>query len=355
MKKYIHIFSIWLMVLSTLKFHGQDPNYTQFFNNPTYFNPAYSGLSSDLRVQFAFREQWPALPYDFKAYHFDLDARGIEGRGFGGIGIFINSDNEGIAFIKNLNIGLSVAARIKLGEKGIVQVGMKASWLQKSVKWEDFIFSDNLSKRYGNIFSSGYIPPEGNTRNMADFGCGGIIQLGNNDQPYSVTAGLAVDHLFQPDQSLLQNSSVPLHRKIVGHIDFVFSAAHSNGTGGFSDGALNINPGVIFQRQGDVYTLQGGLNLSKYGMNIGAWYKGNLGASTNSCLALLAGFGVSATKNMDVWVSYSYDIQISKELSGTGGAHELTLIVDFGGVGLFGSPPIGGSWKRKTPWECADW
>ena len=49
---------------------AQDPNFSQHFNAPIYYNPAYTGLTTGLRARFLYRDQWPSLPVDYKAYHF---------------------------------------------------------------------------------------------------------------------------------------------------------------------------------------------------------------------------------------------------------------------------------------------
>ena len=73
MKKIKIIFLILTTVMVVSKVAGQDPNITQFQNAPMYYNPAYTGLYTGVRARFLFRDQAPALPYDFRAYHFSAD------------------------------------------------------------------------------------------------------------------------------------------------------------------------------------------------------------------------------------------------------------------------------------------
>jgi hypothetical protein len=65
---------------------------------------------------------------------------------------------------------------------------------------------------------------------------------------------------------------------------------------------------------------------------------------------------------MNIKFMYSYDIQISGALQGTGGAHEISLILEFDHLSLFGGgggggggslPGAGGASKRYGgPMEC---
>jgi type IX secretion system PorP/SprF family membrane protein len=357
MKKLQILLLTCLLSGSAVQLFGQDPNYTQFFNNPLYYNPAYTGLYKGIRASLSFRDQWPALPYDFKAYHFEADLGDRNLPGSGGLGLFFNTDNEGIGFIKNLNLGISLAVRIPFSALSVAQVGIKVSWLQKSVNWDDFTFSDALSERYGNIYQTGFIRPEQNVVNMPDFGAGGIFQFSTETQSLTGTFGFAVDHMFEPDQSFLKTAKAPLPRKWVGHADMIFALGGTSGFNKIDKGALKINPGIIYQNQGGLNSIHAGLNLSKYGVNLGLWYKGAFGTYSNGICAFLAGYGAGVGNNLAVKLTYTYDMQITGALMGTGGAHEISLILDFNSDNIFGgsgSRQKGGHFEGQTPWECAE-
>jgi type IX secretion system PorP/SprF family membrane protein len=356
MRKY---FLAGVLAVLVVRIFGQDPNYSQFLNNPVYYNPAYTGLYTGIRARLTFRDQWPALPYDFKAYHFEGELGDRNLPGAGGVGLFFNTDNEGIGFIKNLNLGLSLAVRIPFSALSVGQVGIKVSWLQKSVNWDDFTFSDALSERYGAIYQTGFIQPDQNVVNMPDFGVGGVVQFGNETGSYTGTAGFAIDHLFEPDQSFLKTAKAPLPRKWVGHADMVFLVGSSSGMNRVSYDALRINPGVIYQNQGGLNSVQAGLNLSKYGVLVGLWYKGAFGNYNNSICTFMAGYGADVGNNLGIKFTYSYDLQMTGALQGTGGAHEVSLILDFNSESIFGGVSSGsrrqrgGHYEGQTPWECA--
>jgi type IX secretion system PorP/SprF family membrane protein len=325
------------MMCSFILSFGQDTYFTQFQNVPVYYNPAYAGLYTGIRARMAFRDQWPALPYDFKAYHFSADIGERNLPGSGGVALTMNTDNEGLAFIKNFNLGLSVSVRIPFSANVIGQVGIKAAWLQKKVNWEDFVFSDALDDRYGNIYTTNFIPPDQNVLNLADFGVGGVVQFANETGSVSGNIGFAADHLFEPDQSFLKTAKAPLPRKYVGNFDVIYAIGSTSGFNMVEDDALKLNPGIIYQAQGGLNSIQIGSNLTKYGVYLGLWYRTAFGSYANNSLAMLGGYRYVFGDNIGVKFTYSYDMQLSGDLMGTGGAHEITLVVDFNTGGFLGS------------------
>lgn len=359
MKTMKTILAISLLTLMVKSSAGQDTYFTQFQNVPLYYNPAYTGLYTGVRARFSFRDQWPALPYDFKAYHFSADIGERNLPGSGGLGFTLITDNEGIGFIKNFNVGLSLAARIPMSSNMIAQVGFKASWLQKRVNWDDFVFSDELDDRYGNIFSSNFIPPDQNVVNMADFGVGGVLQFANEGGSLTGNIGLAADHLFEPDQSFLKTGKAPLPRKFVANIDLIYSTGSSTGFGMVEDDALKINPGVIWQSQGGLNNIQIGSNLTKYGVYVGLWYITSFGDYANNALAMMGGYRYVFADNIGIRFTYSYDLQLAGALQGTGGAHEISLVVDLNTGGfLGGSGSSSGRTTRRSGYdsrlECSE-
>jgi type IX secretion system PorP/SprF family membrane protein len=326
---------------------GQDPNYTQYFSEPLYFNPATTGINTGLRARFAFRDQWPNLPVDYRSYYFSADLGDRNLPGSGGFGLIINSDNEGISFIKNLYAGVALSVRIPLSSLMAMQVGIKASIVQKKVNWDDFVFSDQLSEKYGNIYLSQFTPPDQNSKVFPDFGAGGVLQFANDGGNVAGTAGFAVDHLFTPDESFLTTATSPLPRKFVGNLDLVVSAG-GRGSAGMYYGThepLKLNPGIVYQNQGKKNIFEAGMNLLKYNVYLGAWYKGSFDQNTGSSLALLAGYRYSFAEDMSIKFMYSYDIQMSGNLQGLGGAHEVSLVLEFSRLSIFGGGGGGGSFS----------
>ncbi len=361
MKKHLPILIIWVfsMILPDPAVRGQDPNFSQYFATQTYYNPAYTGLSTGFHARCTYRNQWPNLPASFKSYLFSADLGERNLPGSGGLGLIVNSDNEGIGFIRNLSLGLNISVRIPLSDYMVSQVGIRASVVQKSVNWDDFVFTDQLNEKYGNIYTSGFTHPDNNQRIFPDFGIGGLIQFSNEASRINGTAGVAIDHFFQPDQGFLTTEKSPLPRKWVVHSDFIITTGddgYTYGTKGNGD-PLKLNPGIIFQHQDGISDLEAGLNLLKYNIYLGAWYKATLGPNASSLAALVVGYRYRFAEDMSIKFIYSYDIQISGPARGAGGAHEISLILDFDKLTVFGRGNGGGyypAFRKFSPIECSD-
>jgi type IX secretion system PorP/SprF family membrane protein len=340
MKRFL-LFTVGILILFFLipETRGQDPNYSQYFNTPVYFNPATTGINTGMRARFTFRDQWPNLPVAFKSYYFSADIGDRNLPGAGGLGIIVNSDNEGISFIKNLQVGVALSVRIPISSTVVSQVGIKASVIQKRVNWDDFVFNDQLSERYGNIYNSQFTPPDVNSKTFPDFGAGGILQFSNYEGNISGDVGFAVDHIFQPDESFLATASAPLPRKYVGQLNLILTTGGRSSSDKYSAGnqPFKINPGILYQNQAHENLIQAGLNLLKYNVYLGGWFKGSFDANSSTAIALVAGYRYAFAENMNIKFMYSYDIQMSGNLQGMGGAHEISLILEFDKMSIFGN------------------
>jgi type IX secretion system PorP/SprF family membrane protein len=339
MKKNIYSLIILLgclLMISSVR--SQDINFTQYFSTPMYYNPAYTGINTGVRARFSFRNQWPSLPVSYKSYFFSADVgdRGLPGAG--GLGLYVNSNNDGVAFIHDLMVGLTLSVRIPITSYLVTQVGIKAAVGQRRVNWDDLVWTDQLSELYGNIYQSSFVPPDAGKKVYPDFGIGGLFLFANQEGNVSGTAGVAVDHVFQPDIAFLSSGAMPLPRKWVVQADAVISSGSgsANMSSGGSNDPLKVNPGIIYQNQMGLSALQAGLNIMKFNVYLGGWYKTTLNSNATSALALLAGYRYNFNEDMSIRFIYSYDMQISGNLSGTGGAHEISLVLEFGGVGLTG-------------------
>ena len=341
---------------------AQDPNYSQWLNAPLYYNPAFTGLNSGLKAKFTYRDQWPNLPVDYKTMYFSADLGDRSLPGSGGLGLIVNSDNQSFGFIRTLAAAITLSARIQIKSSVIAQVGLKAGIVQKRLNWDDFVFSDELSDKFGKIFNTNLPPPDQQKRLFPDFGVGGMIQFAAMEGSMVGTVGLAVDHMFEPDESFYSLDRSRLPRKYVGHMDLLFLLGNDfegrYGVRGFGD-PLKLNPGILFQNQNGLNSIQLGLNLLKYNIYMGCYYQSTAVTDHTSALVLLAGYRYIASDDAVVKLMYTYDLELAGNLVGTGGAHEISLILEFSKLGLSGGnryeecPALPSRGIKFTRLECS--
>lgn len=88
--RFFRAFLIIALAAGFVQLKAQDPLFSQFYNNPIYYNPGYIGLNAGIRTRFNYRDQWTGLPVDFKTYNFSMDIAeraipGIRGNRFAGV------------------------------------------------------------------------------------------------------------------------------------------------------------------------------------------------------------------------------------------------------------------------------
>ena len=213
---------------------------------------------------------------------------------------------------------------------------MRGSVVQKWMRWNDFVFSDQLSAKYGNIYTSLLSPPDDQQKLFPDFGVGGLLQFRSNEGNITGTEGFSADHLFQPDESFMSTIKAPLLRKYSGHLDFIFVIGRDITTNIENDNGnrdpLLINPGILYQNQNNMGSLQIGMNMLKYNVYLGGYFKvSNVNVSATSMM-IVAGYRYIMNDGVNLKFMYSYDIPLSQNLQGTGGAHEISLILELKGI-----------------------
>jgi len=346
----MRIFLVFMLTLPILTVKAQDVNFSQYFNNPTYFNPAYVGLSTGLKVRLNVRKQWTGLAGEYNAFSFSADIADRNIPGAGGIGFIATSNAEGIGMIKTTTVGFIPAVRIQVNRFSIIQFGALISVMSRRIDWNNMVFSDQLDPRLGNIGLSSFTNPGNSPIVFPDFSIGSIYQLKGNHMV--ATFGVAVHHITQPNQSFLQNVS-PLPRKWVAHMDFIIDFQRNRG---FYNRARNIkiNPGILYQSQSDMSLFALGINAYISNIYFGIWYRNDVFRKTSfTNLVWLAGLNIPFNNDSRMKIMYSFDMNTSRNTNFTGPSHEISLIFELDNARLVNPNKIRIPMRSHSTLECS--
>ena len=128
--------------------------------------------------------------------------------------------------------------------------------------------------------------------------------------------GVAAHHLTEPNESLILGES-KLPMKITGHIGANIPIDGQTASR-YSKGGTSISPNVLYRMQDNFTQLNMGIYIKKDALVGGVWYR------NKDAFIVTLGINTEYLK-----IGYSYDVTISKLGTGTGGAHEITLGIDF--------------------------
>ncbi|TXC78326.1 PorP/SprF family type IX secretion system membrane protein [Luteibaculum oceani] len=279
---------------------AQDPEFTQFYANPLYLNPAFAGSAKCPRIIANYRNQWPSIPGTFvtQTVSYDQFIPAI----YGGAGIQLMRDNAGNGTLTTYRASLQYAYTFNLSREFAMKAGIEASFFQLGLDWSKLTFGDMIDPRKGFIYETQDTKRGGQVSN-ADFSAG-ILGFSEN-----FFAGIAVHHLTEPNESLILSKS-PLPRKYTVHAGGKFRIGDSYNKAN----ASFISPNIMYQLQGDFKQLLYGMYLTKGPIVGGVWIR------SKDSFILLAGVQTDVIR-----FGYSYDVTVSSLTTQSGGSHELSL------------------------------
>ena len=298
-----------LMCCLPEEYRAQDAEFTQYYANPLYLNPAFAGTERCPRLVMSYRNQWPAMSGSFvtTAASYDQYVPSVQG----GLGLIVMNDQAGRGTLATTTVSGIYSYQQTITRKFSVKAALQVTYLQKALDWSNLTFGDMIDPRRGFIYETQDIP-RGGTVQAADFSAG---LLGFSDKFYG---GLAVHHLNEPNESLVLGTS-RLPMKYTAHGGAVLPLQKS------AKGVeATISPNFLYRRQGEFQQLNLGVYVSKGPLVGGIWYRGIL--FTDYRDAFIATLGVQTDL---VKFGYSYDLTVSELTPATGGAHEVSMTIQF--------------------------
>jgi len=304
MRKILFITSLTLVMTGGIIYNttAQDAQFSQFYANPLYLNPAFAGSERCPRICVNFRDQWPAIPGNFVTYSASFD-RYIDALA-GGIGFMAEQDKAGNGTLTTTNLSAIYAYQLNVSRDFTVNAGFQATYHQLSLDESKLSFGDQIDPVRGFVYTTGETLLR-NSVSDPDFSAG-ILGYGRN-----VFFGFSADHLTQPDESFVQGASA-LPLKYTGHAGAMIPV---NTRSTLIEDQFSISPNVLYQQQGDFRQLDLGFYAIKGSVVGGFWYR------SGDAVIVLIGIDKGNFK-----FGYSYDVTISKLTLATGGSDELSLM-----------------------------
>lgn len=304
-----------LSFLITYSGKAQDPQFSQFYANPLYLNPALAGATECARINLNYRNQWPSLTKAFITYSmtYDQNLSSINS----GFGLIVMNDRQGDGALNTILIGAIYAYNLQVSEGLFIRFGAEAKYYQQRLDWDKLVFADQINPINGSISNvSSQTPPENTNIAVADFSVGTIIRY--YDQFF---IGFTADHLTQPNMSFYNDTDHILPMKYTAHggVNINVSQGMLGNTYGND---FVIQPQILYMYQQNFQQLNAGLYLNRRPIVIGGWFRHNF--QNPDAVILLVGLSFKNIK-----FGYSYDMGLSKVGGEALGAHEISFAWDF--------------------------
>lgn len=287
-----------MLMLSTLSgiSNAQDFHYSQFYNAPLHLNPALTGIfRGDIRAMGNYKSQWTDVPVDYKTVTLAVDKKFMKvssDDGFFSGGVAFNYDRAGDSKLTWANLDLNLSYTKVFSPKVIVSVGGKAALIQRSFDQGNLRYNNQFDEARGvldinlpnneNFNTDGHLFP--------DFSLGVNLRLqpkqtdeliDRNNRRTKLDLGVALHHIFTPDQAFYDNIAVPLERRLSPYVT----------------GTLQVLPivdvvgAITYQNQGSFY--------DELVMMLGGkvWVKNTL----SKRISLMAGMGLRRDKIQDAY------------------------------------------------------
>lgn len=299
---------------------AQDQQYTQFYSAPMALNPAFAGTSIQSRVAMTYRNQWPALPKAFVSYNFSFDHFVADINS--GFGLNVSHDRAGTGALSFTSVALQYAYEFNVTRKVSLRPAISVGYGSNYLDIDKLTFTDQLAREEDGVTT---LDPDRSRFaqepvNYPDFGAGFLVFS------EKFWFGASVQHINEPVHSLIGKESI-LPRKFSAHGGFRIKVSD---VGAFSKRQF-IVPAFNYQSQGLFDQLDLGFYYEYDPIVLGVWYRGLPGVKKNAnssvnqdALAVLVGYEINNMR-----IGYSYDLTVSSLTPNSGGAHEISIIMEF--------------------------
>ena len=295
-----------ILVSTTVGVRAQDPEFSQFYANPLYLNPAMAGVEGTAKVFLGYRNQWPGATNPYSTYQasYEQYLEPLQG----GIGVHVMNDRQGGGVFNTISLDAVYSYHLQVSRELMVTGGIQASMGHRNMSPVGLVLPDELA---GNPVTT----LTGYSRIYPDFSVGFAGFYRN------LFGGVAVHHLHQPFTGASDNPNTRLSRKFTAHVGAMIPIYEKR----LGKEILQVSPNLVFIQQDTYQQLNYGLEVVYSNLLGGVWFRQDLMFSYGTAI-FSVGYG-----NDQFRVRYSYDAKLSAPdvHIPSLGSHEISMVIIF--------------------------
>jgi type IX secretion system PorP/SprF family membrane protein len=306
-KSFLIRLKIFLLFTLFLAGHvtAQDPQFSQFYANPVYVNPAFAGSSKVGRFVLNSRSQWPSISGSFTtgSLSYDEHFNNING----GIAIQAVYDEQGVGTLRTVGVNFAYAYEIPVTRNFTMRAAIQAGFFQKTIDFSKLLWYDQIVKTQGFVLPTS--EPAGTPSILSPNFATGIIGYSRN-----FYAGFAIHNLLEPSQKFYSGAANPVPRRFTGNMGLVIPIIEDRS----NKRTVNLYPNVVVMSQRQFNQVNLGMYGSRGPYIVGAYYRQN--TINSDAFIIVAGIRTGKVK-----FGYSFDGTLSEARRGAVNSHEISL------------------------------
>jgi type IX secretion system PorP/SprF family membrane protein len=296
---------IWILMLGIGKAWAQDPQFSQYYANPIYTNPAFAGGSYVGRISLNYRSQWPNIAGTFRTFSASYDEH-FDGIG-GGFGVIATNDEAGVGTLRSTSLSFVYAYQIILSKTLTIRAGIQGGLTQKTIDFSKLQFLDQIMVQQGIVRATGETPSNGPVF-YPNFAAGAVI--------YSTKfyGGLAIHNLNQPKQGFYKSEDSKIEMRYTAHGGLVIPVRKNRDP----KKTTNLYPNLLYMQQGTTSQINLGVYYNQGPVVFGGYFR-QTRENPDAFIFLL---GIRTQK---VKIGFSYDAVMSNVRFGAKQSYEVSL------------------------------
>lgn len=310
--KFLHITIVLVGMTSIAR--AQSPQFSQFYANQVYLNPAFTGNTELNRIATNFRNQWAGVPKAFNsfsaAYDHNLAQYNL------GLGLIAVRDQAGVGGLSYTNFSGLAAYHFQIKEDIMINAGLSYGIGIRAADASKYTFGDEL-------ITGGETQTTLLQRNtFGDFGAGFVV-YGSK-----YWGGLSALHLNRPNESMIsgESSRTPVQWSLHGGYNFALDETEKG------EVTKSIIPTANIKFARKFRQLDLGAYYVRKRLMFGLWFRGltflrrnDDGQPSHDAVVLMLG-----VKTKQMRIGYSYDITTSRlSVADSYGSHEISIVYEW--------------------------